>query len=266
MNNNLISAAVLQMNTVSGDIEANLEEGFRLADEAVAKGAKLLIYPELSLTGYHLERRWFEGLAPLSSAYLDQFCAYAKDHGVAMAVPYVAQKEGNIYISLAFIERNGEILASYDKSFLWGVEQTRFTHGERRYQAFDTTLGRIGILICYDIEFSEPSRILALDGAQLIIVASVWSIPAQSRWDIQLPARALDNTVFVAGANTVGEGSCGKSKFVAPDGTVLCEASANDAQVLMCTLDPGMIDEVRTRIPYLNEYDMSLYPGGGREK
>ncbi len=259
--NNYIMAAIVQTNTVSGDIKSNLVNALLLAKDAVKQGAQLIIYPELSITGYHLSRERFEELAPKCGQYIARFCEFAAKHEVAMAVPYIAQREGAIFISYAFIEKDGTVLFRYDKSFLWGVEQTRFTHGQRRYQAFDTSLGRLGLLICYDIEFPEPSRILALDGAQLIIVPSVWSIPAQTRWDIQLPARALDNTVFIAGANTVGEGSCGKSKFVAPDGLVLCEASQTDAQVLLCRLELDQISEVRKHIPYLEEYDSCLYPG-----
>ena len=112
----------------------------------------------------------------------------------------------------------------------------------------------------YTVEFPEPSRVLALKGAQLLLVPSVWSLPALNRWQIQLPARALDNTVFVAGINNVGEGACGHSKVVQPDGAVLTEASEDKEEVLLCEIDFDKISEVRDRIPYLKEYDQKLAP------
>ena len=146
------------------------------------------------------------------------------------------------------------------KSFLWGREQNYFVHGEREYTPVDTSVGRLGLLICYDIEFPEPARALALKDAQIILVPSVWSLPALNRWQIQLPARALDNTVFVAGINNVGEGACGHSKVVQPDGAVLAEASEEKEEILFCDVDFGKIEEVRSRIPYLKKYDSKLAP------
>lgn len=161
------------------------------------------------------------------------------------------------------IEADGSIIASYEKSFLWGREQRYFTPGKREYHCFQSSVGTLGVLICYDIEFPEPSRLLAFDGAQLIVVPSVWGIGAQNRWDIQLPARALDNTVFIAGTNNVGEGACGKSKIVSPNGAVLAEASDHLEEVVIYDIDFDQIQEVRSTIPYLEEFDKDLMPGGG---
>lgn len=116
-------------------------------------------------------------------------------------------------------------------------------------------------MICYDIEFPELSRILALRGAQLIIVSSVTRLASEKRWDIQLPARALDNTVFVLGANTVGEGSCGKTKLIDPKGAIVHECSRTKEEILLCDLDFSQIDKARLKIPYLKEFDYSLVPG-----
>ncbi len=124
----------------------------------------------------------------------------------------------------------------------------------------ETSIGKIGTLICYDIEFPEPSRVLALKGAEIIIVPSVWSIPAMNRWHIQLPARALDNTVFVIGVNNIEEGAGGCSKIVTPMGDVAAQASDREEEVLIYDIDLSEIAEVRQRIPYLREYDHQLAP------
>ena len=128
------------------------------------------------------------------------------------------------------------------------------------YEPLETSVGKIGTLICYDIEFPEPSRILALKGAEIILVPSVWSIPAMNRWHIQLPARALDDTVFVMGINNIEEGAGGCSKVVSPMGEVLAQASDSSEEVLVCEIDMDEIARVREKIPYLKEYDKNLVP------
>jgi len=143
---------------------------------------------------------------------------------------------------------------------LWGREKDIFTPGQRVYNAIHTSKGKIGVLICADIEFPEPCRILALQGVELIIVPSVLSIPVETRWDIQLPARALDNTVYVLGVNTVKEGSCGKSKLVAPNGQVLCEASSTEQEILFHEVDFSLIPNIRKEVPYLEDLDKGLWP------
>ncbi|WNS73711.1 nitrilase-related carbon-nitrogen hydrolase [Bacillus sp. DTU_2020_1000418_1_SI_GHA_SEK_038] len=254
--------AAIQMHSKPKERETNIQTCIKMVEEAVNKGAQLVVLPELWLSGYYLSREEFElfGEEPTGKT-VSLFRELAKKWGIVMIVPYVEKEQDDLYISQAIIESNGDLLVNYRKSFLWGREQGIFTPGERKYEVVNTSLGKIGVLICYDIEFPEPSRILTLQGAELIVAPSVWSIPAEPRWDIQLPARALDNTVYVLGVNTVYEGSCGKTKLVAPDGHVLCEAPRDEPYILLHDIDSSLIDETRVRIPYLEEFDMKLVPG-----
>ena len=253
--------AAIQMESISGQLDKNKEKGEKLVLEAIKKGAQLVVLPELWSSGYHLTKPDFLKLQQQTVEIVENFRAIAKKHKVVLVVPFIDQKGEDIYIALAVIENNGEILRVYHKSFLWGKEQLSFVDGVREYEPVTTSLGKLGMLICYDIEFPEPSRILALRGAELIIVPSVWSFGAESRWDIQLPARALDNTVFVLGINNVGEGSCGKTKLIDPRGDIVHECSRIEEEILLCDIDFNRLNEVREKIPYLKEYDFSLVPG-----
>ncbi|WP_078408863.1 nitrilase-related carbon-nitrogen hydrolase [Priestia abyssalis] len=258
----MFKVAGIQMHSVPNQLEVNIQTSLKMVEEAVNMGAQLAVLPEVWPSGYYLSKEEFLPFGEsLSGSIIELFRSAAKENNIVMVVPFIEKEEDNLYISLAVIESNGEILYTYRKSFLWGREQGIFTNGERKYEVVQTSLGKIGVLICYDIEFPEPSRILALQGAELIIVPSVWSFGAETRWDIQLPARALDNTVYVLGVNAVKEGACGKSKLVAPDGEVLCEALREDNDIIIGEVDAAKISETRARIPYLAEYDMSLYPG-----
>ncbi|WP_233191738.1 MULTISPECIES: nitrilase-related carbon-nitrogen hydrolase [unclassified Sporosarcina] len=254
--------AALQMHSKPNLREENITQAMAMISEAASQGAKLIVLPELWISGYYLSTEEFTAFAETPQGKtISLFQEAAAEHNVLLVVPFVEKEGGNIYISTAVIENTGELLTTYRKSFLWGREKNHFAAGERKYNVIHTSIGNIGILICADIEFPEPSRILALQGTQLIICPSVWSIPAQSRWDIQLPARALDNTVFVLGVNTVHEGSCGKSKLVAPNGEVLTESPSDEEHILIYDMDLSLISQTRSVVPYLDDLDRNLLPG-----
>ncbi len=258
----MVKVAAIQMHAKPNLGEENTAKAIAMITEAAQQGAKLITLPELWISGYYLSREEFNvfGETPLGKT-VSLFQTTAKELNVVLIVPFVEAEGDHIYIATAVIENNGELLTSYRKSFLWGREKNVFTPGERNYNVIPTSIGPIGVLICADIEFPEPSRILALQGAQLIICPSVWSIPAEARWDIQLPARALDNTVFVLGVNTVHEGSCGKSKLVAPNGKVLIESPRDGEHILIHDMDLSLIAKTRIDVPYLDDLDRDLIPG-----
>jgi 5-aminopentanamidase len=257
----MLKVAAVQLQAFPGQRDKNIENCIKMVEEAAEQGAELIVLPELWVSGYYLSKEQFQLLQEVPTGEtVSLFQKLAKKLEVLLIVPYVEGENENLYISLAVIESTGEMIAAYRKSFLWGREKEIFTPGERAYNAIDTSKGKIGVLICADIEFPEPSRILALQGVELIIVPSVWSYGAESRWDIQLPARALDNTVYILGVNTVNEGSCGKSKLVAPNGKVLCEASRTEQSILIHDVDLSIIQDVRKEVPYLDDLDEKLYP------
>lgn len=253
--------ALIQLHSIPGSVKKNVEKGISMYKKAVAQGAQLVVYPELWTCGYYLESQDFLDAASNNDWILKEFQELAQKNETVIVLPLPQKKGDKLYIGLYIMERDGNVIKEYQKSFLWGREQQYFTHGDREYNCVETSVGKLGVLICYDIEFPEPSRILALKGAELILVPSVWSVPALNRWQIQLPARALDNTVFVAGINNVGEGACGHSKVVSPLGEVIAEASKAEEEIVLCNIDYNEIKTVREKIPYLKEYDMALSPG-----
>ena len=259
----VFKAVMIQMHAVPGEVDKNRRSALDLVEIAANAGARLVVLPELWSTGYHLQPRQFRELAETCRGdTVTLFQRIAAERKMVMVVPFAEEEGKKIYNSAAVIDSTGELVGVYRKTFLWGREKRIFTPGPRSYPVFDTSLGRIGVLICYDAEFPEPARLLGLGGAELIAVPSVWSKEAEPRWDIQLPARALDNTVFVLGSNTTGEGSCGKSRLVAPDGRVLAEASGEEEEALFGEVDLSLIPQTRERIPYGKHYDPSLTPGG----
>ena len=256
-----MKVSLIQIHSVPTMVEDNVQRGIDMFRQAADEGADVVVFPELWTCGYYLETFDFMAAIRENGRIMESFRELARKTGTLIILPLPQQIGEYIYIGLYVIERDGRVIKTYQKSFLWGREQNYFCPGPREYMAFDSSVGRIGVLICYVIEFPEPSRLLALDGAGMIFVPSVWSIPAFDRWNIQLPARALDNTVFIAGVNNSGEGACGHSKVISPSGRTIAEAGDEEC-IVTCEVNLNEIERVRKMIPYLKEYDMRLRPGG----
>lgn len=248
------------MNAIMNNVDANLKRGIQFIKQ-IAGESDLIVFPEFWTTGYYLSRESFFDLAENSSGKtITIMKEEAVKWGAVIVCPFVEKKDEKIFISVAVIDADGSINGIVRKSLLWGREQHIFAQGEVSFPTFDVKFGKIGVLVCYEIEFPETSRLLALKGAEIIVCPSTWNMVASHRWDIQLPARALDNTIYVFGVNTIGNNSCGKSKLISPLGDILAEASDKKEEVLVGTVDKEALYWAREEIPYLSDYRKKLTP------
>ncbi len=259
----MFQVAAIQITPILNDVQANLKRGIQYMRQ-VSDEADLIVFPELWTTGYYLSKHAFMELAETKDGPTINLLKEEAQRANAILVSSFAEKDedGHLYISAAVIDQNGVLLSIIRKSLLWGRENDIFKMGEIRYPIIETKFAKIGVLICYEMEFPEPSRLLALEGAELIVCPSVWSVAASRRWDIQLPARALDNTIFIMGINTVGNNTCGKSKLVGPMGDILAEASDSREEILLRAVDIQSLYWARDENRYLEDYRSKLTPGG----
>ncbi len=259
----MFQVAAIQMTPIMNDLDANIKRGIYFAREAIKEGANLIVFPELWNTGYYLSKESFSLLAETPEGKtVTTLREEAEQEGVTIVCPFVERENDDMYIAAAIIDSTGEIMGIVRKGLLWGRERQIFKEAVLEYPTFDSEVGRIGVLICYEMEFPETSRLLALEGAEIIVCPSVWSMSASHRWDIQLPARALDNTVFVLGVNTVGNNSCGKSKLISPLGDILSVASDKKEEVLVRAVDKEALYWARDEVAYLQDFKEKLTPGG----
>lgn len=254
--NREIKIALGQMKVKQGDSSANLEKITSMIREAAENSAQLICLPELAYTGYHVESADLQQLAePVDGPFVQTLCKLAKEKGIYIIAGYAEAAEitGRMYNSAVFIDDTGAVIGNMRKVNAWGSEKLKFREG-KEFPVYDTPLGKIGIMICYDVEFPEPARIMALKGAELVFVPAVWSIPAERRWDVDLAGNALFNIYFMAGSNPVGDNACGKSQIVGPDGVVRAIASPDQEEILYCTVDLAEVLKVRSWLPYLNDF------------
>ncbi len=252
----VLKVAAIQIHTVIGEAEGNLEKALEGLKEAAAEGARVACLPELFNTGYIIEAHHLYSLSePIDGPVIGKLQKFAVENEMIIIAPIAERGDvtGVVYNTAVLIDEKGFILGCARKNYRWGVEKLSYREG-KGYPVFSTSIGKIGVLICYDAEMPEPARMLALKSAELVFVPSCWSKKGETRWDIQLPARALDNLYYVVGVNIVGENNCGKSKIVSPRGLVIAEASREKEETLIANIGMHDVVEARREIPYYTDF------------
>lgn len=246
---------MLQAAATPGDVAANLAALDAAAGRAAARGADLLVTPELFPTGYA------PGEVAPDDSVLPAVRATAARHGLALVVS--EPHEG--HITAVAVAADGEPLGRHVKTHLWGAaERSAFTPGDGTPVVVDVAGLRVGLAVCYDVEFPEVVRGLALAGADVVCVPTAVDDPDLA--EVLVRARAYENRVALAYANHVGPlhggGTfCGGSVVVGPDGRVLARASADAEDLLIADVDAGALAAARATVDYLADRRPETYAG-----
>ncbi|MDX6689748.1 MAG: hypothetical protein QOG15_1205 [Solirubrobacteraceae bacterium] len=261
------------------DLSVCLSQVERIVRHARERGAALVVLPESTLGGYLYEPHVIGAPAPCAAPpalrrdgeELAQIARMAGD--LIVCVGYTEDAPDGRYSSAACLNGDG-ILGHHRKVHVPAAERASFSAGTG-FAAFDTPMGRIGMLICYDKTFPEAARQLALDGAGLIASLSAWPIcrvdPAPwMRRDVQVrhfnlldQTRALENQVVWVSANQVGRFGRlrfpGQAKVVDPRGRVLAKTGSRAGAALAHVDAPGVVAAARGRLSYLDDRQPLAY-------
>lgn len=229
---------------------ASAAEALQRLDAACAKaraqGAELLITPEMVMTGYAIGAERVAALAePVDGSLAQAVARIAQRHGTAIVYGYPEHNpHGQPFNAAQAIGPDGARLMNYRKTHLFGdLDRAQFSPGDAASQVFEWRGWRLGLLICYDVEFPETVRLLALQGADAVLVPTANMVPFDEVQRLLLPARALENCLFLAYANACGrEGALhynGLSQVNAPDGSLLAQTGDGEA-LLHATLPAAM--------------------------
>ncbi|MCK5758629.1 MAG: carbon-nitrogen hydrolase [Clostridiales bacterium] len=252
--------ALAQFDSVLKNVEANVEKMVAMIEKAALNDADIIVFPELFTTGYNLdliEDEILEMAEDRNGPAILSACKTAAENGIWVIAPLAYRDGEKIYNSAVIIDSDGNIVNIYHKNNLWDKEQKYFEYGCHDYQVYNASFGKFGVIVCYDVDFPETSRSLAMSGAEIIFVPAAWATTHRNLWDIFLPSRALENTVFVAGINRTGvEGDVvyfGDSKVFDPTGELIIRAGENIEEILYCDIDVSSIPVIRKNFPYLKE-------------
>lgn len=247
-----LRVAVWQMEPRGADVDANLARlRTTLVDREVAK-CDLLVGPEMFLTGFGTHAGPFA--AADTGQLLQRVGAIVEEAGISLAASVLTERGGRHYNTFYLWGDDGEIVATQDKIHLWAQEANRATPGTSP-RAFNTEWGRVGGMVCYDVEFPEVGRVLAIEGAELFLVPSAFYSPTS--WDISTRARALENGCYLVAANQVGGDPAnphnGMSRIVDPFGNVVTEVPTGREGIATAALDGNLILKAREYAPFLRD-------------
>lgn len=250
-----VNVACAQMEPVLCDVRANLSKMEKMIGEIMAQKPEtdLIVFPELATSGYECGER-FEELAELAATGPSRefLSECAKKYGVCLVYGFPERDpvlKDVLFNSSVFIERDGRTTGVYRKVHLFDSEKKHFRPG-CGYPVFQTSVGCVALMICWDTAFPEVARSYALKGAQLIVVSTNWEKPYEADWDLVTRARAFDNITYIAAANRVGFdktlGFFGRSKIVDPLGRFLAELNEEREGFIEAQLDYDTAHRLKT--------------------
>ncbi|MEU9145687.1 carbon-nitrogen hydrolase family protein [Streptomyces sp. NPDC048349] len=259
-----LRTALLQSSGRLGDTAENLKELDEAAARAAQGGAGLLVTSEMFLTGYALEIEDIAALAePADGPSAAALGEIARRHGIAVLYGYPERAGDAVFNAAQLIGPDGVRLANYRKTHLFGCfEQDAFTPGDTPVVQADLGGLRIGIMICYDVEFPENVRAQALAGTDLLLVPTAQMHPFQFVAEQLVPVRAFENQMYIAYVNRTGpEGAfefVGLSCLASPDGVTRTRAGRGE-ELVFGEADPELLSASRTNNPYLRDRRPGLY-------
>lgn len=264
-----LNVALAQINPKLADVPANLDKHLAYVDQAIDQGADLVIFPELSLTGYQVQDLVPEVAIraraddPIFGALLNA------SKRIDLVFGFVHQDERQRFYIAAAYASAGELIHVHHKLYLptYGMfDEGRFFDQGERARAFDTRFGRVGMLICEDFWHMSPPYLLWLDGADLMILHS--ASPSRgldssdrlsgSRW-VELVNQAYGSlfTNYVLHCNRVGyedgKNFWGGSSVVDPNGDFVARAPYFDEMLLTHSIDLNQLHRTRSRLPLLRD-------------
>ena len=262
--------AAFQMDARGGDVAANLSMIADAAVEAKAAGAALMVAPELATTGYGAGEAIRDLAEPDNGDQVVAIQAMARKHKIMLTVGFAERSEGKIYNSAVFAHPDGR-RKIYRKCQLYGeYERELYEPGDQPSTVFSIGPLKVGILICFDVEFPEMVRSLAVAGADLVLVPTAQPDTPDAAFIAEkiVPVRAFENGIAIAYADHAGRDSrfayAGRSCIALPDGSDGARAPASGSCVIVADYKPENFAEARLANPYLAERRFDFPIAAGR--
>jgi omega-amidase len=255
-----VKAAAVQFNIKLGEIDPNRQHVHsalaRLADE----GVELVVLPEMWSSGFAYKE--LNELATRTGELVEELGTLSAKYGMVVVGSLPEPHEDKVY-NTAFVLDHGKMRGKYRKIHLFSLmqEDRSFDSGSSSLLV-ETSVGKLGVFICYDLRFPELARKLAVEGADILVIPGEWPKPRQDHWRTLLRARAIENQLFLVSANCCGRVGkldfFGMSMIIDPKGEVLAEAGY-EPQDITATLDFALMEEWRKQIPCFTDRKPECY-------
>lgn len=276
--------AALQMQ-YAGSPKASLEKACTMLEQSAAKGAQVACLPELFLTDYFcqkLDAKTFDFAEPVDGPTTQTLQKVAKQTGMVIINSIFEKAATGLYYNTAVvIEKDGSIKGIYRKMHIphdpLFEEKYYFAPGDLGFKAHDTSVGKLGTLICWDQWYPEGARLTAMQGADVLFYPTAigWHPSEKAEWgESQLDswitiqrAHAIANGVYVCAVNRIGHEVAvgdgleffGNSFICDPYGRILTRGSYNKEEILLATINPAMIEDKRRNWPFFRDRRVDAY-------
>ncbi|MFO7954500.1 carbon-nitrogen hydrolase [Thioalkalivibrio sp.] len=287
MSNTTLSVALVQHRD-AGSVDANLDATATAVAEAAAKGAQLVVLAELHTGPYFCQTEdlsTFDTAEAIPGPSCERLATIARENSVVLVGSLFERRAPGLYHNTAVVfERDGRLLGTYRKMHIPDdpgyYEKYYFTPGDTGFVPIDTSVGRLGVLVCWDQWYPEAARIMALSGAEVLIYPTAigWDPQdtpqeqqrQQEAWITVQRGHAVANNLPVIACNRTGHepDPSGQSpgatfwgtSFVAgPQGEILARAGEAAPEILAAGLDPGRTEAVRRQWPFLRDRRIDAY-------
>ncbi len=256
----IINAAAIQFNVKQGDVDANLVYIREALTRVAAQGANLAVLPEMWSSGFSYKN--LNELALRTQGIVAELLKLSARLKLVI-IGSMPEPNGEKVFNAVYVIDNGSLAGVYRKMHLFSLlgEERAFSGGDSWLLA-ETSLGKVGVIICYDLRFPELSRRLAVEGAQVICVPAQWPKPRQEHWRTLLRARAMENQLFIVACNACGIigklDFFGMSMIIDAKGDVLTEAGEREGEIV-ASLDMQAMTDWRAQIPCFNDRKPDCY-------
>lgn len=255
-----MKVGLTQMDIVWEDKEKNMEKVRKLVEQAAGQKVDLLVFPEMTLTGFTMNTV-LAGEEMLFSPTLRFFKDLSKKYNMAIAFGYVEDFGGEYYNKLMVVS-DGRIIYDYDKihPFNYGEEGRHYIGGHEIKMAVLKDM-EISGFVCYDLRFPEIFQAVS-DRSQMILVIANWPKERILHWETLLRARAIENQCYVIGVNRIGKGNgieyVESSMAFDPLGERLTKAHSK-SELMLIDVEADKVKEVRRQFPFREDRQVELY-------
>ena len=277
-----VNVAAIQLPCVS-DTQENLNQTEAAIRSAATNGANLICLQELFNSLYFCQSEDHEQFAlaePIPGPTTGRISTLAAELGVVIIAPVFERRApGLFHNSAAIIESDGSIAGLYRKMHIpddpFFFEKFYFTPGDLGFKCFDTSVGKVGVCICWDQWFPEAARLTALAGAEILVYPTAigWQAPEKeafgpsqlSAWQTMMRSHAIANGVFLVAPNRVGVEDniefWGHSFMADPYGNIITEADEHAPATISANCDLNLVETARTHWPFLRDRRIDAYDG-----
>lgn len=258
---------------VTGGREENTEKALQMLEKAALGGADMAVLPEMFNCPYGSGRFREYAQTASESNSLGAVSRKAAELGIYVFAGSIPEEENGLYYNSCFIfGRDGKQIGRHRKLHLYDVDikdKISFVESETLSQGnditvVDTEFCRIGVGICYDIRFPELSRLMTLEGAEVLVFPGVFNtVTGSAHWELLARTRAVDNQTYVAAVSAARDDtssyrSYGNSMITGPWGDVLCRAGEGE-EIIFADIEPAEINRVRNELPLLKHRRKDIY-------